>query len=143
MAGAFLSARIFLGRKRLVLRKDAATMKILLVENNTEMRRLLKSVIAEIADEFYETGDGTEAVELYRAVRPDWVLMDVFMKPTDGLTAATAIIKANPGAKIVFVSNNTDKRTRESAKNVGAAAFFGKDELLGLLEFLRTEKSKD
>ena len=116
-------------------------MKILLVEDNSEMRRLIKSMIAEIADEIYEAGDGTEAVERYRTMRPDWVLMDIFMKPTDGLTAA-AIKNADSGAKIVFVSNHTDKRTRQAAQDAGGAAFFGKDDLLGLLEFLKNEKLK-
>ncbi len=117
-------------------------MKILLVEDNSEMRRLIKSMIAEIAVEIYEASDGAEAVGLYRAARPDWVLMDVFMKPTDGLTAAAAIKDLDSGAKIVFVSNETDKRTRAAAKNAGGTTFFGKDDLLGLLEFLKEEKLK-
>lgn len=117
-------------------------MKILLVEDNTEMRRLLKSMIADIADEIHEAGDGAEAVALYHTVRPDWVLMDIFMKPTDGLTAAAAIKNLDSEAKIVFVSNHTDKRTREAAKNAGSTAFFGKDDLLSLLEFLKNGKEK-
>jgi CheY-like chemotaxis protein len=117
-------------------------MKILLVEDNSEMRRLIKSMIAEIADEIFEAADGTEAIALYRTVRADWVLMDVFIKPTDGLTATAVIKNTDPGAKIIFVSNDTDKRTRAAAKNAGGAAFFGKDDLLGLLEFLTNEKLK-
>lgn len=117
-------------------------MRILLVEDNSEMRRLIKSIIAEIADEIYEAGDGTEAAALYPIVLPDWVLMDIFMKPTDGLTAAAAIKIADSGAKIVFVSNHTDKRTRQAAQEAGGTAFFGKDDLLGLLEFLKNERSK-
>jgi len=115
-------------------------MKILVVEDNREMRRLIKSMIAEIADEIYEAGDGAEAAALYPVVRPDWVLMDIFMKPTDGLTAAAAIKIADPAAKIAFVSTDTDKRTRQAARNAGGTAFFGKDDLLGLLEFLKNEK---
>lgn len=117
-------------------------MKILLVEDNSEMRRLIKSMIAEIADEIYEASDGAEAVELYSIVIPDWVLMDIFMKPTDGLTAASAIKNRDSGAKIVFVSNNTDKRTRQAARRAGGTAFFGKDDLFGLVEFLKNEKLK-
>lgn len=117
-------------------------MKILLVEDNSERRRLMKSMIAEIADEIYEASDGAEAVGLYSIVIPDWVLMDVFMKPTDGLTAASAIKNKDSGAKIVFVSNHTDKRTRQAARKAGGTAFFGKDDLFGLIEFLKNEKLK-
>lgn len=126
MANAFLFARICLTQ-----------MKILLVEDNAEMRRLLKSMIEKIGDEIIEAGHGTDAVEFYRAERPDWVLMDIFMKPTDGLTAAREIKNVDSEARIIFVSSHTDKRTREAAHNAGGEAFFGKDDLLSLVEFLR------
>lgn len=135
MANALLSARIFSSDKDEYL-KGADTVKILLVEDNAEMRRLLKSMIGKIADEIHEAGDTIEAVALYREVRPDWVLMDVFMKPTDGLQAAAAIKSLDSEARIVFVSNHTDKRTRQAAHDAGGVAFFGKDDLLSLLEFL-------
>jgi CheY-like chemotaxis protein len=111
-------------------------LKVLLVDDSGEMRRLLKSMLAPLADEIYEAGGGTEAVELYRARLPDWVVMDIFMKPDDGLTAAAAIRDIDPAARIVFVSNHTDERTRRSARDAGGAAFFGKDDLLSLLEFM-------
>ena len=112
-------------------------MKILLVEDNASMRRLLKSMIEKIAAEIIEAGDAKTAVELYRAEHPDWVLMDIFMKPANGLTAAAAIKNINSDARIVFVSSNTDKRIRQAADDAGGMAFFGKDDLLSLVEFLK------
>ncbi|HEV7645065.1 MAG TPA: hypothetical protein VGO50_14055 [Pyrinomonadaceae bacterium] len=58
------------------------------------------------------------------------------------MTAAVLIKNADPGARIIFVSNYTDKRTRQWAEKAGGAAFFGKDDLLGLLEFLKKDKEK-
>lgn len=113
-------------------------MKILLVDDNAEMRRLLKSMIEKIADEIHEANDALEAVALYRAVHPDWVLMDISMKPRNGLMGAAAIKSLDSEARIVFVSSHTDKRTRQAAQNAGGEAFFGKDDLLSLLEFLRS-----
>lgn len=114
-------------------------MKILLVEDNAEMRRLLRSMVETIAAEIIEASDGAAAVELYRSERPDWVLMDIFMKPTDGLTAAGAIKNMDAEASIIFVSNHTDKRTREAAHNAGGTAFFDKKDLLSLVDFLRRQ----
>lgn len=114
-------------------------MKVLLVEQNIEMRRLLKSMINEIA-EVYESNNGEAAVALYLSVRPDWVVMDIFRKPHNGLTATGTITKADPQAKIVFVSNYSDERTRRWASEAGGKAFFAKDDLLGLVEFLKKEK---
>ena len=115
-------------------------MRVLVVENNIEMRRFIKSVIGEIADEIHESHGGDEAVDLYRSVRPDWVVMDIFRKPENGLTVAASIKKMDADANIVFVSNYTDDRTRGWAANAGGAAFFGKDDLLGLVEFLKSKK---
>ncbi len=78
------------------------TMKILLVEDNAEMRRLLKSMVEKIAAEVFEAGDAGQAIELYRAERPDWVLMDIFMQPTDGFTATREIKSLDPEARVVF-----------------------------------------
>jgi CheY-like chemotaxis protein len=111
-------------------------LKVLLVEDNDEMRRLLKGMLAALDGEIYEAGDGAEAVGLYRTSYPDWVFMDFFMKPNDGLTAAAAIREIDPDARIIFVSNHTDERTRRAASAAGGVAFFGKDDLLSLLEFL-------
>src|SRR5262245_57978552 len=125
MANVSLFARIFRNK-----------MKILLVEDNAEMRRLLKSMVEKIADEIIEASDGAAAIELYHREHPDWVLMDIFMKPTDGLTAAGAIKNMDAEARIIFVSNHTDKRTREAAHDAGGTAFFSKGDLLSLVEFL-------
>jgi CheY-like chemotaxis protein len=120
--------------------KTELGMKILLVDDSAAVRRLLKSMLADIADEIYECGDGDEAFELYVAHLPDWVLMDVFMKKTDGLTALETIKKIYPRARIIVVTNHTDKRTRRAAFDAGADGFYGKDDLLALVSHLKTEK---
>lgn len=115
-------------------------MKILVIEHNHEMRRLLKSMINEIADEVYETSGGDETATLYQSVRPDWVVIDIFREPENGLNDAASIREIDPDANIVFVSNYTDDRTRQWAKTAGGKAFFGKDDLVNLVDFLRNER---
>ena len=112
-------------------------MKILLVEDNAEMRRLLKSMVEKIAAEVFEASDASQAIALFRAERPDWVLMDIFMHPTDGFTATREIKSLDSEARVIFVSSHTDKRTRQAAEEAGGTAFFGKDDLLSLIEFLK------
>jgi two-component system, chemotaxis family, chemotaxis protein CheY len=126
-----------MAKRWLFARIRLTTMKILLVEDNAEMRRLLKSMVEKIAAEVFEAGDAGQAIELYRAERPDWVLMDIFMQPTDGFTATREIKSLDPEARVVFVSSHTDKRTRQAAHEAGGAAFFGKDDLMSLIEFLK------
>lgn len=50
-------------------------MTVLIVDDNAEMRRLLKSIVRPLAEAAYECGDGAEALAAYAAHRPDWVLM--------------------------------------------------------------------
>src|SRR5262249_26718121 len=94
-------------------------MKILVVDDNAEIRRLIKSLVIDIADEVYECDGGAEAIEAYHIHHPDWVLMDVFMRKMDGLNAAKIIKIADPRAKILIVTNHTDKRTRQAAAAAG------------------------
>jgi len=51
------------------------------------------------------TGEnGEEAVELYRAHRPDLITMDLTMPKLDGRGALTEIIKEFPSAKVLVIS---------------------------------------
>ncbi len=118
-------------------------MRVLLVESNTEMRRLIKAMLAEVADEIFESAGGEDAVVQSRTVKPDWVVMDIYRKPSNGLTSAAAIRTEDPEAKIAFISNYTDERTREWAKAAGGSAFFAKDDLMSLVVFLKEQGAKD
>ena len=113
-------------------------MKILLVDDSAPVRRLIKNLLADLDIEIYECEDGAESLEFYAAQLPDWVLMDVQMKKTDGFAAIKMIKQSYPQARIVVVTTQTDKRTRQEAEKAGAFAFVGKDDLMPLLPLLMT-----
>ena len=104
-------------------------MKILIADDDARMRQMVKQIVAGLATEFYEAGDGGEAIALCAAQRPDWVLMDFRMKPLDGL-AATAQIKARfPETRVAIVSQYDDAELRAEAARVGACAYVLKENL--------------
>lgn len=113
-------------------------MKILLVDDSAPVRRLIKSLISDFDVEVYECEDGAEAFEVFAAQLPDWVLMDVQMKKTNGFAAIKMIRESYPQARIIVVTNQTDQRTRKEAEETGAFAFVGKDDLMPLLPLLMT-----
>ncbi len=80
-------------------------MTVLIVEDNAEMRRLLKGVVRQWAETAYECEDGDEALAAYAAHRPDWVLMDIEMKRMDGIAATQQILTADPAAKVIIVTH--------------------------------------
>ncbi len=103
--------------------------KILIADDSARMRRMVRDTVASLPSEVYEAGDGAEAVAIYCAQRPNIVLMDLRMKPLDGLQA-TARIKAQfPEAHIVIVSQYDEAGLRAEAARVGACAYVLKENL--------------
>ena len=111
-------------------------MKILIADDHEHMRQIIRQTVAHLATEFYEAGDGPEAIAICAAHRPDWVLMDFRMKSMDGLRA-TAEIKARfPEMRVVIVSQYDDAELRAEATRVGACAYVLKENLHDLLAIL-------
>jgi two-component system, NarL family, response regulator len=104
-------------------------MRLLIVEDNPEMRRLIKSLVADLAEAVCECGDGDEALAAFVEHRPDWVLMDIKMARLDGLAASRQIKTAYPQANICIVTDYGDSRTRETARQAGVAAYVLKESL--------------
>lgn len=112
---------------------------ILIVDDNDDVRRMIRSLIEEIDANVIEASDGGSAIEAFELHRPEWVLMDVNMHPVDGLTAMRTILEKHPDAQIVIVSQHQDARTRETALAMGAHAFVGKEDLMELRELIKEE----
>ena len=109
---------------------------ILIVDDNSGVRRMVRSMIGDIDPEIIECVDGGSAVEAFDKYQPDFVLMDINMLPIDGLTAMRAILEKHPDARIVIVSQHQDARTRSTALAMGAHAFVGKEDLMSIRELI-------
>ena len=112
---------------------------ILIADDNTDFRRTIRTMVEEFDAEVLECSDGGEAVEQYEIHRSEWVLMDINMRPLDGLSAMRTILERHPEARVVIVSQYQDVRTREAALAMGAYAFIGKENLMELRELIREE----
>jgi len=117
-------------------------MKLLIVEDNPTIRRLIRSIVTDLAEEIRECADGSEALTAYKELRPDWVLMDIKMKEVDGLAAARRIRSAYPDARIVMVTNYDEADLREAARAAGARAYVVKEDLFALREILSKSVGK-
>jgi CheY-like chemotaxis protein len=104
-------------------------VKVMIVDDNAEMRTLIGSLLSGVASEFVECAGGEEAVAAFPAARPDWTLMDVVMPGMDGLTATRRIKAQFPEARILVISQHLNPKLRDSAREAGATGFLGKDEL--------------
>lgn len=107
-------------------------MNILIVEDNSLMRAMIRETVSEYAEIVAECGDGGEAFSLYSKYRPDWVLMDWEMPKIDGITATREIIREFPDANICLVTAFYDESIRTEAIAAGANGFVLKDNLFEL-----------
>jgi DNA-binding NarL/FixJ family response regulator len=98
-------------------------MKVLIVEDNPKMRRMLSDFIGHKFVEIYECADGEEAFAFYQKHHPDWVLMDWQMPNKDGITATREIMAEFPAAKICLVTSFADDFLRSEALEAGAKGF--------------------
>ena len=111
-------------------------MKILIVDDNASVRRLIRSVLPALASEIYECANGADALITYQAHRPDVVLMDIRMDEMDGIQATELIKAADQGARILIVTDYDDEELRRAAMRAGAWGYVLKNNLLALVQLL-------
>jgi len=111
-------------------------MKILIVDNDRGIRRLMTSMLAPLAPEVAECGDGADALAAFEAHRPDVVLMDIGMRRLDGIAATAVIVAAHPAARVVIVTNYDDPDLRQAASQAGACGYVLKEDLIELVPLL-------
>lgn len=105
------------------------------------MRRLIKSLLADLADVIAECSDGSDAQRCYAAHQPDWVLMDLMMPQMDGLVATRQILASDPAARVVIVTGHESRALRREAQEAGACGYVLKENLLELREILNNTKA--
>lgn len=103
------------------------TKKVLIVDDSLLMRRMIAEALSadgwEVAG---EAGNGQEAVEQYRELRPDVVTLDIVMPVTDGIYALEHILHEDPDAKIVVISALNQTKLISEAIRKGAQDFIAK-----------------
>jgi PAS domain S-box-containing protein len=126
---------------RRVVRLAGAVPRILLVDDHEVNRGWLRELLTTIGFEVREATNGQEAVESWRAWKPDAVLMDVHMPLMDG-HEATRVIRAEERGEDVVIIALTASVFREDRQDVlrsGADDFVGKPvREAELLEKIRT-----
>ena len=111
-------------------------MKVLIVDDNAPVRRLIRRILPPLASEIYECANGADALITYQAYKPDVVLRDICMDEMDGIQATERIKAADQGARIVIVTDYDDEELRRAAMRAGACVYVLKDNFLVLVQLL-------
>lgn len=116
-----------------------APLRLLLVDDSSEVRRAIRAVVEDLAGDMDECGDGTEVLSRFEAFHPDLVLMDIRMPRLDGIRATALLKAAHPAARVVIVSEYEQEDLRAAARAAGAEAYVPKSDLLVLRDLLEEE----
>ena len=120
--------------------------RVLLAEDDFEMRALLTTTLVKAGFEVIPVEDGRQlqdyfdrtAPESYPFPRPDVVVTDVRMPTRSGLECLAALRAIDPEIPVILITGFGDEETHESARRLGATAVLDKpfdlDELVAIIE---------
>jgi len=113
--------------------------RILIVDDSSLMRKMIRKTLEPKGHEIVgEATNGQEAFEKYKALKPDFVTMDVTMRGVDGFMAAQTILDFDDAARIIFLSNLNKKKYSEDAANLGAVGYVNKHKSRQILDLLES-----
>ncbi len=102
--------------------------RILIADDSKTERLILQSLLKQQGYPVYVARDGREAIEIFKEVNPDIVLLDAIMPNVDGFDAAIAIKKlaGDDFVPIIFVTSLTDVESLARCLEVGGDDFLTK-----------------
>jgi two-component system response regulator NreC len=100
-------------------------LRILLAEDHKIMREGLKAVVDREAnmEVVGEAENGSSAVALTQALRPDVVVMDLSMPELDGLKAIETLKRLLPDTKVLILTRHTDGHYVQQLLRGGASGY--------------------
>ena len=109
--------------------KRTTPIRVMLVDDHPAFRKGMTALIESEAgiEVVAQTGDGREALNLYRQKKPDVVLMDLRLPGIGGVEATIAIRKEFPDARVIVLTTfDTDEDIYRAIQS-GAKSYLLKD----------------
>jgi two-component system chemotaxis response regulator CheY len=99
----------------------------LIVDDALFIRSIVRRMLEAAGHEVIGEGEnGQEAVDLYRQLRPDVVVLDLTMAVLDGISALGEIRSEDPTARVIMCSSIGQERRVQQAHALGAVAYLSK-----------------
>ena len=102
--------------------------KILVADDDPNIRMLVKTILAGEGYEFFEAMDGSSAYDTAVSEKPDVILLDIMMPGRDGFEVLESL-KGNPDTKLIPIILLTARRTprdEQRGMQLGAADYITK-----------------
>ena len=101
-------------------------MKILIAEDDDHTREALREVLSMEGYEVMTASDGLQAVDFFRATRPDFVCLDVMMPGQNGYEACKQIHRLDEGVPILFLTAKAEEIDAVLGLELGADDYMTK-----------------
>ena len=110
--------------------KDISNTTILVVDDVSIMRKMLKQVLSEdcdvISSNIFEAHDGAGAVSMYKQLRPDIVFLDIAMPDKDGKTVIEELKNIDPEVIIIMCTGSGNRHNVIDCIRAGAKDYIRK-----------------
>ncbi len=122
--------------------------KILVVDDAKVIRMIIRQILTRHGFEIAgEAGNGKEALEKYKELKPDAVTMDIVMPEVDGIQGLKEIIAFDKQAKVVMISAIDQRDALMESLRYGAVDYvvkpFEDDRMVSSLRNIFGESQKD
>jgi DNA-binding NarL/FixJ family response regulator len=107
------------------------TVEILIADDHELVRRGLISILAQSHPEWTvvaEVPNGTAAIELGTALRPDVAILDLSMPDVSGLQVAERLLEEVPGIRIIILTVHAAAPILRQLRKAGVSAYLAKNE---------------
>ncbi len=99
---------------------------ILVVEDDPEVRHLIRRTLEDAGYDVCEAANGKEADKAVKAAPFDLVITDILMPEQDGLETIIHLRRTTPGTKIIAISGTQNELFLRDARGLGASAILAK-----------------
>jgi two-component system, NarL family, response regulator DevR len=104
-------------------------VRVLMIDDSSIIRLGLRAALEDRRDIAIvgEAGTAAAGVAAAEALKPDVILLDLRLPDQTGLDACRAILRKQPGARVLFLTSSTDERNVHEAIAAGAKGYLLKE----------------
>jgi CheY-like chemotaxis protein len=102
--------------------RRATARRVLLVEDNVDVREMMRTALELAGHEVHEAGDGPSGLEAGLRLRPDVVVVDIGLPGVDGYEVARRL-RAAPGGRDLYLLALTGYGQPEDNRRARDAGF--------------------
>jgi len=100
----------------------------MVADDESHVRKLIKTLLISMNCEVVgEAANGRDAVEMFKSLKPNILMLDINMPLKSGKEALAEILKRYSNAFVIMLTSLSDKETIEDCINLGASGFIRKD----------------